>query len=135
VTKRAIVGMAAGMLLSGLVVGACREDSSPAPQENSSIDLSVISEPSCPKGGCGGGFHGCVDSDGNNPYVYGNVRQYENGQVVEYHADVCGSNQLPVAVPGWVVEWICYPTGTPYGTPWQASTNCPNGCYLGKCRP
>jgi hypothetical protein len=107
----------------GLVLGGCGRESDPAPTEASSAaDLSPAFQTQCPVGGCGGGFT-CSDSDGNNPYVAGNVRLISDGQVVEYHSDVCGSST-------WVVEWICYG-----GSPAQMNTNCPHGCSLGKCLP
>jgi hypothetical protein len=125
---RRVAGIAAVALALGLVLGGCGRESDPAPTEASSpADLSPAFQTQCPAGGCGGGFTGCSDSDGNNPYVFGNVRQFSDGQVVQYHSDVCGSST-------WVVEWICYPS-SPGGTPAQMNTNCPHGCSLGKCLP
>ena len=79
---RKLLRLVACASVLGLVVGGCGKDASPGPTEASipdDLQLSPAYQTECAGDGCGGGFTGCSDSDGYNPYVYGNVRQFVNG--------------------------------------------------------
>jgi hypothetical protein len=120
-----MLGMAGCVVVGWLAAVGCKGvEPEPLPNADAAVARSKTVEPTCATPGCGG-TNGCVDSDGPNKYVYGNVKIYENNVPVESHYDYCYSASHVtenVCVDGaWMVQLML----------------CPNGCMPGggRCRP
>ena len=139
---RKLAGTIAVLSLVALGFG-CESEPAQAPTEEIPMASLLRKQPTfttmcnAPPGEPCPGFTGCSDSDGgNNPYVFGTAKMFQNSVVVQSKSDLCYSPYNPNLNNPYthVIERICYPS-SPGGTIYDVVTSCPNGCSLGRCRP